>query len=42
MPADTPPKIRATMRTSIDGANAARRQAGTDSTTPRTSIILRP
>ena len=42
MPADTPPMIRATIRTSIVGAKAARRQAGIDSSTPRMSISLRP
>ncbi len=42
MPAETPPRIRATTSTSTEGANAASRHAGTDRLTPRISIILRP
>jgi hypothetical protein len=42
IPADSPPSRRAPIRTSADDAQAAIRQAGTDRTTPRISIILRP
>ncbi len=42
MPAETPPRIRARMSTPSDGAYAARRQAGIESATPRTSINFRP
>jgi hypothetical protein len=42
IPAESPPTSRATMSTPSEGANAASRQAGIDSSTPRTSSILRP
>ena len=42
MPAASPPSTRAPKSTSIDGAQAARRQAGTVSAMPRTSMSLRP
>ena len=42
MPADNPPKTRATTSTPSVGANAASRHAGTDSVDPRISMILRP
>ena len=42
MPAESPPRMRAPISTSTDGAHAAIRQAGTERTTPMTSIILRP
>ena len=42
MPAANPPNRRAANRTSIEGANAAARQAGIESAVPRTSIRLRP
>ena len=42
MPAAMPPTMRAMMSTVTVGANAARRAAGSDRTTPMTSIILRP
>ena len=42
MPAERPPRSRATTSTSIEGAHAASRQAGTDRTTPRMSMSLRP
>lgn len=41
-PADTPPARRATASTPTDGAQAASTEAGTASTTPSTSIYLRP
>ena len=42
MPAETPPTMRAGARKPSDGAYAAAMDAGIDSETPRTSIILRP
>ena len=42
MPAEIPPTSRAMKRTESEGAYAARRQAGTERVTPRTSIIFRP
>ena len=42
IPAETPPTSRATNRTSTEGANAATRQAGIESPTPRISSRLRP
>jgi hypothetical protein len=42
MPAATPPNTRAAASTPTLGAHAARRLAGIDSTTPSSSIILRP
>src|SRR5436190_21964 len=42
MPAEMPPRMRAKMRKPSDGAYAAAMDAGIDSETPRTSIILRP
>ena len=42
MPAEMPPTMRAAIRTPIDPAHAATRHAGIDSSTPRTSVILRP
>ena len=42
IPADTPPSSRASTSTSTEGAHAAIRQAGTESTTPRMSMSLRP
>ena len=42
IPAESPPTTRATKSTVSDGANAARREAGIDSTMPATSISLRP
>ena len=42
MPAETPPRMRAAMRTCSFGAQAAMRHAGTESETPRISMSLRP
>ena len=42
MPAASPPRTRAAKRTSIDGANAASRQAGIASAVPSRSSSLRP
>jgi hypothetical protein len=42
MPADSPPSTRARASTPTDGAHAATMEIGTDSTTPRTSMSLRP
>ena len=42
MPAERPPRTRARNSTPSVGANAARRQAGTDRLTPRINISLRP
>ena len=42
MPAEMPPTMRATISISMLGANAATRQAGIESPTPRRSSILRP
>ena len=42
IPAERPPSKRAAKSTSSDGAYAASRQAGTDSTMPRTNSSLRP
>ena len=42
MPAERPPRSRAPIRTSMLGANAASRQAGTDNATPVRSISFRP
>ncbi len=42
MPAASPPTIRATMSTSMVGAHAATRPAGSERATPSRSIILRP
>jgi hypothetical protein len=42
MPAESPPSTRAAKSTPSEGAYAASRQAGTDSTMPSSSISLRP
>src|SRR5215469_10640228 len=42
IPADSPPTIRAAIRTPADGANAASRQAGIDNAMPPASRSLRP
>ena len=42
MPAATPPSNRAAISVWMFGAHAARRQAGTEISTPRRSISLRP
>ena len=42
MPAAIPPKTRAAKSTVSDGANAASRHAGTDSTIPSTRSSFRP
>src|SRR5262249_38156442 len=42
IPADSPPMKRARTSTPMLGAYAARRHAGTESTTPLTHIVLRP
>ena len=42
MPAAKPPKMRAAIRISIDGAKPAMSAAGIASVRPSSSIILRP